>query len=431
MLKKTLGPVTLWALGVGYVISGMYFGWNLGLEKGGPYGLGLATVLVTVMYLTFVMGYAELACAIPKAGGAFAYATRALSPRLGLLAGLAQCLEFIFAPPAIAAAIGAYAHLYSPQLPALGVALAAYLAFTALNIWGVKQSALFELVITVLAVGELLLFAGLTLPHFRWEHFAQDPLPNGWAGTVAALPFAIWFYLAIEGVANVAEEAVNPQRDIQVGFGSSLLTLIFLAATTFAGAVGVNGWHAVVFPPGETTPSDSPLPLALSHVVGADSPFFHLLIGIGLCGLLASFHGILLVAGRSTMEFGRTGYGPAWLGETDPARHTPKKALLCNMAIGILALLTGKTGDIIVLSVMGALLMYVLAMVSLIRLRQREPELERPFRTPLYPLAPVTALVLSAFCLASMLYENATLGAVFAGLLALGMLGATRSRPPG
>lgn len=430
MLKKTLGPVTLWALGVGYVISGMYFGWNLGLVEGGPYGLGLATLIVTVMYLAFVMGYAELACALPRAGGAFAYARRALGEKLGLLAGLAQCLEFIFAPPAIAAAIGAYAHLFYPGVPALAVALAAYVAFTLLNIWGVQQSAVFELVITVLAVAELLLFAGLTLPHFRWEHFAQDPLPHGWAGTVAALPFAIWFYLAIEGVANVAEEAVNPQRDIQLGFGSALLTLIVLAATTFFGAVGVAGWKAVVFPPGETSPSDSPLPLALAHVVGGHSPFYHLLIGIGLCGLLASFHGILLVAGRSTMEFGRTGYGPAWLAQTHPLRQTPGPALLANMAIGMIALFTGRTGEIIVLSVMGALLMYVLAMLSLLKLRANEPDLERPFRTPLYPLAPLVALGLAAFCLASMLYSNHTLGAVFALLLALGMLGATRSRPP-
>ena len=72
-LKRTLGPVMLWGLGVGYVISGMYFGWNLGLEKGGTLGLAIATAFVIVMYVAFTFSYTELACAIPKAGGAFDY----------------------------------------------------------------------------------------------------------------------------------------------------------------------------------------------------------------------------------------------------------------------------------------------------------------------------------------------------------------------
>ena len=72
-LQKSLGPIAIWGLGVGYVISGMYFGWNLGLPEGGPYGLLLATAIVTVFYIAFVLGYAELACAMPRAGGAFVH----------------------------------------------------------------------------------------------------------------------------------------------------------------------------------------------------------------------------------------------------------------------------------------------------------------------------------------------------------------------
>ncbi|MEL7340091.1 MAG: amino acid permease, partial [Bacteroidota bacterium] len=107
-LKPSLGPLMLWGLGVGYVISGMYFGWNLGLPEGGTGGLAVATILVSIMYLCFTFSYTELACAIPKAGGAFDYARRALGPEFGFLGGMAQNIEFIFAPPAIAFAIGAY-----------------------------------------------------------------------------------------------------------------------------------------------------------------------------------------------------------------------------------------------------------------------------------------------------------------------------------
>src|SRR5258707_1100061 len=155
----------LWGLGVGYVISGMYFGWNLGLEKGGTLGLAIATFFIIILYVTFTFSYTELACAIPKAGGGFDYATRALGKDWGFIAGMAQNIEFIFAPPAIAFAIGAYFNLFFPQVPILAIAIIVFVFFTSLNIYGVKVVAIFELTITILAVGELLLFAGITIPY--------------------------------------------------------------------------------------------------------------------------------------------------------------------------------------------------------------------------------------------------------------------------
>ena len=95
-LKKVLSPIMLWGLGVGYVISGMYFGWNLGLKEGGTLGLAIATAIIIVLYVCFSFSYAELACAIPKAGGVFDYANKAFGDQLGFIAGMAQMIEFIF-----------------------------------------------------------------------------------------------------------------------------------------------------------------------------------------------------------------------------------------------------------------------------------------------------------------------------------------------
>src|SRR6187551_595538 len=146
-LQRTLGPLMLWGLGVGYVISGMYFGWNLGLPAGGTLGLAIATFFIIILYITFTFSYAELACAIPKAGGVYDYATRALGKDMGFIAGMAQIIEFVFAPPAIAAAIGAYFHIFFPQISVTTIAITAYFLFTALNIYGVKAAALFELLV--------------------------------------------------------------------------------------------------------------------------------------------------------------------------------------------------------------------------------------------------------------------------------------------
>ena len=408
----------LWGLGVGYVISGMYFGWNLGLEKGGTLGLAIATGFIILMYVAFTFSYAELACSLPRAGGAFVYAGRALGPDLGFIAGMAQNIEFIFAPPAIAFAIGAYFNLFFPQLPIIGIAIFVYLAFTALNIYGIKAAASFELFITVLAVGELLLFAGVTLPHFSAAKFMEDAFPNRWSGVFAAIPFAIWFFLGIEGVANVAEETIKPQKTILKGFGSAILTLVVLCLLSFSGSVGVAGWKAVVYT-ADGSASDSPLPLALAHIVSGDNILYHLLITVGLFGLVASFHGIILAAGRSSFEFGRAGHAPHPLGRIHPKFQTPANALLVNMLIGIVALLTGKTAEIITLSVFGALTLYILSMVALLRLRKKEPALERPFKVPLFPFMPMMALVIAVISFIAMSIYNFKLVIGYLVLLAV------------
>lgn len=418
-LSKSLGPLMIWGLGVGYVISGEYFGWNLGLAEGGPYGMLAATAVVSAMYLAFVLSYAELSCALPKAGGAFVYADRALGKRLGFVAGMAQLVEFCFAPPAIAFAIGAYFQNYFPDQPAELFAVVAFALFIAINIRGVALSAMFELCVTILAVAELLLFAGVTLPEFSWEAFSRDPLPKGWAGVLPALPFAIWFYLAIEGVANVAEEARDPARDIPRSFIAAIVTLLVLALLTFFAAVGVGGWSAVVYDAGGQ-PSDSPLPLALGQVVGQGHILFHLLITVGLFGLVASFHGIILVAGRAVLEFGRVGYLPAVFGRTSPRFQTPVAGLLFCGGVGLVALATGKTSEIITIAAFGALTLYVISMWALIRLRRDEPELHRPYRAPGYPWVPGFALLCAAGCWVAMAWSNPLLAGIFVAIMALG-----------
>ncbi|MGL1887445.1 MAG: ethanolamine permease [Reichenbachiella sp.] len=416
-LKKTLGPFMLWGLGVGYVISGMYFGWNLGLAEGGTYGLAIATFFIIIMYVTFTFSYSELACAIPKAGGAFDYAERGLGKHLGFLAGMAQNIEFIFAPPAIAAAIGAYLNLIYPDINVMTFAIGAYLTFTLINILGVKLAASFELVITVLAVIELLIFAGVTLPEFEVSNLQINPLPNGYQGIFAAIPFAIWFFLAIEGIANVAEETINPQKNILIGFGSAILTLTILCVLTFGSVVGVAGWEAVVYPDGSTVASDSPLPLALAKIVSEGHILYKLLVGIGLLGLVASFHGIILAGGRATLEFGRVGFAPAIMGKVNDKFKTPANALIINTLIGIVALFTGKTGEIITVACFGALALYIISMLAFFALRKNEPNMERPFKVPFYPLFPATALIIASISLIAMTYYNLQLAIIFFGIM--------------
>lgn len=418
-LSRTLGPVMLWGLGVGYVISGMYFGWNLGLPAGGTLGLAIATFFIIILYVTFTFSYTELACAIPRAGGVFDYASRALGKDIGFIAGMAQIIEFVFAPPAIAAAIGAYFHIFFPQFSVTNIAIVTYLFFTALNMYGVKAAAIFELVITIFAVIELLLFCGVALPHFKFENLQHNAFPFGWKGVWAATPFAIWFFLGLEGVANVAEETIQPQRNIMLGFGSALLTLIALCALVFIAAIGVGGWEKIVYPVTGAEASDSPLPMALAQITGNSGWLYHLLITVGLLGLIASFHGLILAASRASYEFGKAKCIPDIFGKVHPKFKTPVNALLLNMCVGITALFTGKTGDIITIACFGAITLYIFAMISVLVLRKKEPVLHRPFRTPLYPWFPLTALSIAIVSLIAMISLNIKLSLIFSGIIAL------------
>ena len=269
-----------------------------------------------------------------------------------------------------------------------------------------------------IAVIELLIFAGAALPAVEFSNLEKNALPNGWSGAFAAIPFAIWFFLAIEGVANVAEETVNPQRNVLIGFGSAILTLVVLCILTFSSSVGIAGWESVVYDTSGNV-SDSPLPLALAHRFGEGHFLYTLVTSIGLFGLVASFHGIILAAGRSTFEFGRVGFAPKKLGQVHSKFRTPANALLVNMAIGIVALFTGKTGEIITIACFGALTLYIVSMISLLVLRKKEPGLERPFRVPMYPVFPILALVIAAVAFVAMTVYNPIIALIYFGLLAV------------
>jgi ethanolamine permease len=414
-LKRVLKPVHLWAIGVGLVISGEYFGWNLGWHVAGTVGLLIATLIVTLMYVTFIFSYTELTAAIPHAGGAFAYAYRAMGPFGGLIAGYATLIDFLLATPAIAISLGSYLHFLYPAVPVMQSALLFNAAFIILNISGVKESATFSIFITVLAVGELLLYMGIVTPHFKMTNFLTDPMPFGWSGVFAALPYAVWLYLAIEGVAMVVEEVKEPKKNIPRGYISAILTLVFLALSVMILTGGITNWHQL----------DSlayPLPASLGIVLGNDNGLTKLFAGIGLFGLIASLHGIILASSRQVFAMARSGYLPRTLANVNTKFKTPHWALIGSGVVSFIAIFIGTMDQILVLSVLGAVVMYLMSMISLFILRKKEANLERPFISPFYPVFPAVALIISAICLFAIIWFNSLVSLVFFVILAIAVV---------
>jgi len=424
-LRKGLNGFHLWGLAVGLVISGEYFGWSYGWASAGTLGFLITTIIVAVMYTAFIFSFTELTTAIPNAGGPFAYAHRAFGRDAAFFAGIGTLIEFVFAPPAIALAIGAYLAVqfpgFNPKLAAVG----AYGVFVTLNILGVTIAANFELIVTILAIFELLVFMGVVTPGFSWANFAA----HGWAGSstpslhmiggiFAAVPFAIWFFLAIEGVAMAAEEVERP-RVIPIAYITGILTLLALAFGVMIFAGGVGDWRAL-------SNINDPLPQAMKIVVGVKSGWLHMLVWLGLFGLIASFHGIIMGYSRQIFALGRAHYLPSVLARLHPRFGTPYVAILSGAAVGVVAIfgdaffsLQGQslTAMIVTLSVFGALTAYVISMASLFGLRRSEPSLQRPYRAPLFPLAPAIALVLALGSLVAMIWLNIQIFGVFVALM--------------
>lgn len=410
-LKKAINALQLWAIAVGLVISGEYFGWNYGWQTSGTIGFLISTLLVTVLYVTFIFSYTELTAAIPSAGGAFDYAYRAFGKIGGFLAGYATLVDFLLAPPAIAYALGSYTHFLNPDIPVLGTAIACYFIFIAINVLGIKESAQFSLVVTILSVIELVVFMVVVAPYFKTENFMANNPTHISAGEVfAGIPFAIWFFLAIEGVAMVAEEVKEPRRTIPIAYISAIITLVILALGVMILSAGIGDWRLLAN-------LDHPMPGALTMALGQNSGLAKIFASLGLFGLIASFHCNTISYSRQVYAMAREGYLPKFLSALNVRYQTPHWALIVGGLVGLIAIFTGTTNEIIILSALGAVSMYLISMLSLFALRQKEPTIDRPFRAPFYPYFPAIALLLSVVCLGAIIYYNPMLSLIFFGLL--------------
>jgi hypothetical protein len=253
-LRRHAGVWSLWALGVAAVISGDFFGWNLGLLTGGFGGLAIATVIITVMYIGLCYSIAEMSPALPHTGGAYSFGRSAMGPWGGFITGLAENMEYVVTPAVVVVAIGAYMNAITIELFDLDVPLQiwwaiAYAIFLGLNIAGIETTMRFTVVICFMSLAILAFFFVAALTDFSVDNLTNIPpeagnsewLPFGVSGIFKNLPFAIWFYLAIEELPLAAEESMDPKRDIPKATMWGLWTLVIFGVGTLILNTGVPG----------------------------------------------------------------------------------------------------------------------------------------------------------------------------------------------
>ncbi len=426
-LRRYAGVWSLWALGVGAVISGDFFGWNFGLAAGGFGGLLIATVIITVMYAGLCFSIAEMTAALPHTGGAYSFARSAMGPWGGYITGLAENMEYVLTPAVIVVGIGGYLGAIFGTPPAVEPLwwLVSYALFVGLNITGVEITFRFTVLITVLALGVLLVFWVSAIPHFdlKWALNVEPEadgtrwLPKGYIGILSALPFAIWFFLAIEQLPLAAEEAEAPGRDLPRGLLLGLLTLVVAAFLTLFLNAGIA--------PGSSALGSSAEPLfeGFKTTFGGGLSA-KLLALVAVTGLVASFHTIIFAYGRQIFSLSRAGYFPRWLSRTHPTRQTPHAALLVGAALGY-AVAYGihalgpehPVGAVLLnMAVFGAVIAYALQMLSYILLRIRLPNIARPYRSPLGIPGAAIALIVAIVTLVALfvtdpIYQKVVVGA--------------------
>jgi len=209
----------------------------------------------------------------------------------------------------------------------------------------------------------------------------------------------------------VAEEVENPTRNIRKGYLTGMATLVFLALGVMILTGGITDWRKL-------SALDYPLPEAISFALGKTSSLTKIFASIGLFGLIASFHAIILASSRQVFALARSGYLPRFLSTINHKFKTPHWSMIAGGVVSFIALYSGTTGQVVILSVMGAIVMYIMSMASLFILRVNEPNLERPFASPFYPLFPVIACIILVVTMVAIIYYQPQLSLIFfAGLI--------------
>jgi ethanolamine permease len=240
-----------------------------------------------------------------------------------------------------------------------------------------------------------------------------DPrrLTHGWQGVLLAMPYAIWLFLGIEQLPVAAEETHDVVRDMPKALIWSLVTLLALGLVTVVLNSGVGGGALAM------GPAEAPLYDGFVATLGGTAMPLWLLSLAALAGLAASFHSLIYAYGRVLFALSRAGYIPRWLSLTSRF-HTPAWALVLGGVIGLGCTFLLAAGNkavgaaLLNMAVFGAVVSYMLVMISFIKLRITRPDLPRPYRSPLGIPGAVVGSAVAGGALAATLLSPSHLPAV-------------------
>lgn len=367
------------ALGIAIAISGNVAGWNYGLAVGGWGGMFLAALAMAVLFWCLTESLAELAAALPQAGGFDGYVSRAFGATPAYLTGMSV---------AIALAVGAglamsFGEAYVSAWLGVGgwrVKLALLVIVLAPQLRGASEAVGLTVGVGVAALVILVAFCLYMAPEYQTARLfsvapdgARSLLPHGLAGAAACIPFALFLFLGVEQAAHAASEMRDMPRNMPKALATAIGVAFVIGMCVLLIATGGSGADRLAG-------VDDPLFAAVTANPGRDGAvFMSRLVGAGaLIAIMGTFFSLGFAGSRQFYHLAKGGFLPAVFGRVN-GRQAPAPAVYLVAAIALVTAVFPPNGAMVVfiflISVSHALLL-----AAFLRLRRREPELTRTYR---------------------------------------------------
>lgn len=384
-LKKGLTLITMFTLMTGAMVG---MAWavlaNVFLERGGP-AIVFSLLIAAILSIFIGLCYAELCSAMPKAGGEYIFVKRGLKRFPGFLTGWILVLAYASMMPGECIIIGKLVNGINPSFsPSLTGAIVA-VVFTIINLLGVRISGRIQFLFALILFGGILVYFGASIPKLEASNF-QPFFGRGIGGVAMMIPIAMLGFMGFDILPQAAEEIDAPIRKMVFLIPLAIVFVAFFYIIVNIANAGLQPWEELANST-ESVPIIGPVTIAMGES-GAT-----IIMLAGICGLLTTMNAFMLGGSRLLMAMALDKELPSPFAYVHPKFGTPTVGLIFLGAMGVAG---SYIKELIVLfdtASAAILICYLLVVISLLRLRRTEPDMERPYKTWGYPVVPIIAIL--------------------------------------
>ena len=403
-LKRELGITEVTLSGVGIILgAGIYALIGKAAALSGN-SVWLSFALASLIAVFTGLSYAELSSMFPKASAEYEYTSNAFGKRLAFIIGWLIILSAIIGASTVALGFGGYFKAIS-GVPVITSALILIIALSLLLFRGIKESAWFAIISTLIESAGLILIIFIGLPYLGKVDYFE--MPQGLTGVFQASALLFFAYTGFESIVKLSEETKNPEKTIPKGLILAVLISIVLYISVAVSAVSVIGWEKLAA-------SDAPFADIAFSAFGSDA--FILLVMIALFATANTVLMMLLGASRIIYGMADSFTLPVILAKVHITRRTPWIAIFAAMVPAMLFIFIGDIAFVANVDNFTLFVTFFVINAALIILRYKEPQMERPFKVPLaigkFPVLPLFGIVFCVFMLFQLEWKVLLVGSV-------------------